>query len=94
MNTQIIIPEYERRKIATDYQIHRPGLADAKLNVERGVVVCTTMPDYYVKPLVPGTPPPFGPASLHNVDYPAFWENIRENVRTRISAYLKKTSGK
>ena len=76
--------------VATGFRVNHPGLADAQLNVERGVVVCTAMEDQYVKPLAPGMDPPFGPASLHNVDYPAYWENIRENVRTRIKAYFER----
>ena len=27
-------------------------------------------------------------AYLHLADYPAYWENIRENVQTRIKAYF------
>ena len=75
---------------ALDYQVHTPGLADAQLDVERGVVVCTTMPDRYIKALAPGVPNVFGPASLHTGDYPNYWENIRENVRTRTKAYFSR----
>ena len=75
---------------ALDYQVHTPGLADAQLDVERGVVVCTTMPDRYIKALAPGVPNVFGPASLHTGDYPNYWENIRENVRTRMKAYFSR----
>ena len=65
-----------------------PGKADARVDVDRGVVVVTTMPEQYVQPVGPGMPSPFGPASLHLVDYAAFWDNITENVKTRIKAYL------
>ena len=87
------IPINDRDNFLTviGFQEHRPGLADAQLDVERGVVVCTTMADQYVKPLAPGQDPPFGPASLHTMDYPAYWENIRENVQTRIKAFLTST---
>lgn len=85
------LPDYDETGInATDYQVHTPGLADAQLDVERGVVVCTTMPDRYVKALAPGVPNVFGPASLHTGDYPNYWENIRENVRTRTKAYYSR----
>ena len=30
----------------------------------------------------------FGPAGFHTSDYPAYWENIRENVKIRIKAYM------
>ena len=75
--------------IATEFHEHCPGLADAQLDLERGVVVSTTMAEYYVKPPVPGMRNIFGPASLHVMDYPAFWENIHQNVKDRISAYFK-----
>lgn len=73
---------------AVDFQENRPGLADAQVDVDRGVVVCTTLPDHYVAISIPGMKAPFGPASLHLVDYPAYWENIKENVQTRINAYF------
>ena len=71
------------------FETHHPGLADARLDVERGVVVCTTLSDHYMQPLRPGQPSLFGPASLHTADYPAYWENLRENIRVRSEAYLK-----
>ena len=80
----------ENEFIASEYQTHRPGLADARLDVERGVVVCTTLPDRYVKPVAPGIEAPFGPASLHLVDYTAFWDSLRENIRTRMRAYFNR----
>lgn len=66
-----------------------PGVADATVNTERGVVICTTLSDSYitVEALGEDAANPFGPASLHNMDYAAYWENIRENVQTRIQAY-------
>ena len=83
------LPTYDETGfIATDYNEHTPGLADAKLDLEKGVVVCTTLPERYIKPMAPGRKNIFGPASLHTSDYPAFWGNIRENVQTRIKAYL------
>ncbi|MEE1156852.1 MAG: DUF3089 domain-containing protein [Methanobrevibacter sp.] len=74
---------------AVDFNEHKPGLADAQIDLERGVVVCTTLSDEYVTPLAPGVPNIFGPASLHMSDYPAFWENIRENIKTRIDAFFE-----
>ena len=76
---------------AIDFEIHSPGLADAQLDLDRGVLICTTLSDKYIKPVIPGLNSPFGPASLHLMDYPAFWENIRENVKTRIKAYFSRS---
>ena len=80
--------EYLERMAVVDIKVNRPGLADAQLDLERGTVICTTLADHYVKPLTPGAKNIFGPASLHLSDYPAYWENIRENVKTRIRAYF------
>ncbi len=75
--------------IPSEFETHRPGLADAQLDVERGVVVCTTLSDRYVKPLIAGNDnSAFGPASLHTSDYTAYWDNLRENIQTRIKAYF------
>lgn len=85
------LPDYDETQIrAIGYQVHTPGLADARIDLEKGVVVCTTLPERYVQPAAPGKRSIFGPASLHTSDYPAFWENIRENVRTRVKAYFSK----
>ena len=73
---------------ALEFKFHKPGLADAQLDLERGVVVCTTLADQYVKPEEHGADNIFGPASLHESDYAAYWDNIRENVMTRIDAFL------
>ena len=80
--------------IPSKFSESSPGHADAQLDVKRGVVVCTTLDDYYCTPVVPGAAPPFGPASLHLVDYGAFWENLRENIRVRSKAYLDRAAGK
>lgn len=70
----------------TEFVDETPGVADATVNTERGVVICTTLSDSYIT--VDNLPAnPFGPASLHNMDYAAYWENIRDNVQTRIAAY-------
>ena len=74
----------------SDMQVNKPGLADAQLDLERGVVVCTTLADYYVKIEDRGVDSIFGSESLHECDYAAYWDNIRENVMTRIDAFLNK----
>ena len=85
------IPVTEQGSIAAiDFNVHKPGLADAQIDLERGVVVSTTLAEEYVTPLVPGMGNVFGSASLHLSDYPAYWDNIQENVQTRIDAFFKK----
>lgn len=56
------------------YCIHWPCLPVCKINA----------------PASPSVRNTFGPASLRTSDYPAFWENIRENVRVRTRAYFSK----
>lgn len=82
--------EKEGEFIPSEYERHQPGLADAQLDLERGVVVCTTLADRYLTPVLSGDFNPFGPASLHKCDYMAYWDNLRENIQTRIDAFLAK----
>jgi hypothetical protein len=72
------------------FETHRPGLADAQLDLERGVVVCTTTPERYIRVPTEVSANGFGPASLHIADYAGYWDNIRENVQTRIRSYFAK----
>ena len=76
--------------IPTRFEESHPGHGDAQLDLERGVVVCTTMTGVKASLDVPGLENPFGPGSLHCLDYPLYWENIRENIRTRIKAYFNR----
>ena len=66
-----------------EYEMQDIG-ADAQLDLERGVVICTT--DY---PGI-GMEDVFGPASFHNGDYGFYFENIKENVAKRIDSYFSK----
>lgn len=59
------------------------GLADAQVDTERGVVICTTEDVEYAPAAW------FGPESLHSHDYDYYYENLRENVKARVEAYLK-----
>lgn len=63
------------------------GLADAQLNVERGVIVTTADKQYAVPDRMLAM---FGPCSFHGNDIGFYYENIRQNVKDRISAYLNK----
>ncbi len=59
-----------------------PGKADATINYERGVIVCTTTggPFTPIKGL--------GDKSLHGGDWGLYFENIRENAYKRITTFL------
>ena len=59
-----------------------PNAADAKIDLERGVIITTTTA---VAPEVPG---PFGTASFHENDYPLYYYNIKANAEKRVAAYL------
>ena len=64
-----------------------PGIADARVDTERGVVVVTTVdPAKYAIPEEGW--PLFGPECYHVCDYSFFYNNIRQNVADRIAAWL------
>lgn len=48
---------------------HVPGLGDARVDVERGSVICSTASGFYIDTKQTDL---FGPASLHNMDYGMF----------------------
>lgn len=64
-------------------KLKTPGIADAKVDTERGVVICTTVP----KSLASAG---FGPESYHTYDYSFYYANLMKNVADRIAAYNKK----
>lgn len=61
-----------------------PHVADAKIDLKRGVVITTT------KAVEPEAPGPFGTASFHENDYPLYYYNIKANAEKRVAAYLSK----
>lgn len=65
-----------------EYEVIK-GIADAQVDTERGVVICTAKDVEYAPAEL------FGPESLHSHDYDFYYENLRENVKTRVEAYLK-----
>ncbi|MCH5265577.1 MAG: DUF3089 domain-containing protein [Lachnospiraceae bacterium] len=74
-----------------EYSITKPGIADARLDTERGTVICTTLPEAYVTTeALNGIENPFGPASLHGMDYDAYYFNLQANVKTRVEKFLAK----
>ena len=59
------------------------GIADAQIDTERGVVVCTTNDSFIPMEDI------FGPQSLHGGDYTLYYGNIQKNVADRIAAYFE-----
>ena len=66
-----------------------PGIADATIDVERGVVVVSAEA---AKPFaIPAAMQDlFGPESYHGQDYGFFYMNIRKNAEDRIAAWMGK----
>ena len=65
------------------------NLADAKINLERGVVVCETA-DSAVYAIPEAAHALFGPESYHGYDYGLYYMNLRENAKVRIEAFKNK----
>ena len=63
-------------------------VADAQLNIERGVVVVNT-PESKQFAMLPDFAPLFGPASFHGQDYGFFYANLKQNVADRAAAWFK-----
>ena len=65
------------------------GIADAQLDLERGVVVVTTeeAKKYVMAETFHSI---FGPESYHGQDYGFFQENFKKNVSDRIDSYFNK----
>ncbi|MCH5264661.1 MAG: DUF3089 domain-containing protein [Lachnospiraceae bacterium] len=64
------------------YEI-KDGMADAQIDTERGVVICTTDKVFVTNSEI------FGKESLHNGDYALYYANLQKNVADRIDSYLK-----
>lgn len=62
-----------------------PGVADAQLDLARGVVICTTDEVPFMDITNPDMPDVFGPESFHGSDYALYYYNIRQNVKDRIA---------
>lgn len=62
------------------------GIADAQVNTQRGVVVCSSAdPASYAVPAQMAAL--FGSESYHGSDYSFYYANLRENVAKRIAAF-------
>ena len=64
-------------------KIVTPGIADAQLDLERGVVICTTVPKSMATQ-------GFGPESYHTHEYSFFYMNLVKNIADRIAAFKSK----
>ncbi len=70
-----------------NYQLVTPGIADARLDVERGSVIVESVdPSVFAHSNVDY----FGPQSYHSWDYEFFYMNIRENAALRLKCFLNK----
>lgn len=64
------------------------NLADARIDLNRGVVVCESVdPSKYA--VTAPSDKFFGPESYHTQDYGFYYFNLRENVKLRIAAFNK-----
>jgi len=64
------------------------GFADARVDTERGVLICETA-DASVYAIAPPGDKLFGPESYHSYDYGFYYMNLRENAKARIAAFGK-----
>ena len=67
-----------------------PGIANARLNLERGTVICSTVEQSKYE-MPNGAPYPFGTGIYHTWDYGFYYMNIRQNAKDRINAFLEQT---
>lgn len=63
--------------------------ADAQVDTERGVVICTVSELPSVSDYSPAAALYFGAESYHNGDYLFYWENLKENVKLRSQRFLE-----
>ena len=64
------------------------GVADATLDLERGVILVSVYPDGSLG-LLPN--PPFPAESFHRFDYQFYYMNIRQNVQDRVRTYFSRS---
>ncbi len=70
-----------------NYKVVTPGIADARVDVERGSVIVESVdPSVFANSAVDY----FGPQSYHSWDYEFFYMNIRENAALRLEHFLNK----
>ena len=71
----------------TGLTLETPGIADAAVDKERGVVKCASVDrdKYEIKSV------PFGSGIYHGWDYGFYYMNLRQNAAERIEAFFNKT---
>ena len=65
-----------------------PVKADAQVDTQRGVVICTTDGLPSISDRSAASAYYFGPESYHNGDYLFYFDNIKENVKLRSERFL------
>ena len=65
-----------------------PGIADARIDPERGVVICESLDT--VPQLQQAMADYFGPESYHLQDYSLYYGNLQKNVADRVAAFERK----
>lgn len=65
-----------------------PGIADARIDPERGVVICESVEA--VPELQAAMAEFFGPESYHLQDYSLYYGNLQKNIADRIAAFERK----
>ena len=65
-----------------------PGVADARINVDRASVMCDNDAALKKYAITGSETELYGPQSYHYHDYDFFFMNLKKNVKTRIDAYF------
>ena len=87
-NLGVLVKE-QRKDGTTRYykSLLEEDLCDAQIDLKRGSVICSTKPGKYVA--IPGLEGEiWGGKSLHLFDGPAFYVNMRRNLKLRVANFL------
>ncbi len=66
----------------------KPGIADAQIDLKRGVVICCNSNLPFTKVTASGIPAIYGNKSYHSGDYGLYYYNIMDNVKVRADAWF------
>jgi hypothetical protein len=75
--------------IIEPYPFMAYGYANAKINLTRGVLICSNY-DPIVNELAPGPPKSLAQGVYHSFDYMFYYYNLQQNAINRIQKYLDK----
>ena len=92
--TKTTIEDIVGKLINESFHEEHPGVADAQVDPERGVVICTTHPVSFMEIMNPDMPEIFGPESYHSADYSLYYYSIVENVKDRVDAWQGRGDGR